>query len=542
MTPQETSFLSAGTMLASNRYRIVRHIASGGFGNTYEAIHVLLNRRLAIKEFFPKDFCLRDEHGTVSIMTQNKVDLVTKLRKKFMDEARALFALEHPNIVHVHDVFEEHGTAYFAMDYIDGPSLSQIIAREGPLTEERVLRYAEHMTSALTYIHNHHCSHLDIKPDNIMVDSNDNAVLIDFGVAKQYEEANGENTSTLIGLTPGYAPPEQMSGDVRSFSPTADIYALAATFYKVLTGETPPSAASIAIGEKDLPPFPYHISEGTQNAIIKAMETKWKKRPQTAEEFFKLLKEGVEEAPKASPGKKETAGKNITSPVYPPKKTKEGDSGRKPSKKRNVAIILLMVLLIGGAGAFFAFFYNGNPGTDTATTQEDVANKQDSLSQASYMEAVKALRTTGEAAKGLETLQTLSGNGHADATYLLSRLYFQSRLADDYMPDSIVMMRKNLNIKPDNTKAHNLLKMAVEQNPDNYFALYELACDYWKASQRTEAVPKRTEAIGNEAEKLYLRALSLAKKQNDTRYINMIKGFLPSIEGWKKYMQERNSH
>lgn len=283
--------LPVGTLLQGGKYRIVRFINSGGFGCTYEAEHVMLEKRVAIKEFFVKDFCNRDETTAhVKVGTVSKKGLVEKLRRKFVEEAKALGRLQHPGIVRVSDVFEENGTAYFVMDYIDGRSLSDIVKQEGPLSEARALKYIRQAAEALQYVHGHNRLHLDIKPGNIMVDGNDQAVLIDFGASKQYDEQDGENVSTLLGKTPGYAPLEQMGNDVVKFLPATDIYALGATFYKLLTGITPLSAHLLASGEV-LAPLPAAVSASTGRAIAAAMELNKNRRPQTIREFFALLNE-----------------------------------------------------------------------------------------------------------------------------------------------------------------------------------------------------------------------------------------------------------
>ena len=210
------------------------------------------------------------------------------MRGKFIEEAKALAQLQHEGIVKVSDVFEENGTAYYVMDYIEGKSLSQILKEEGTLPEARALQYIEEVSKALAYVHAHHRLHLDIKPGNIMVDNNDHAILIDFGASKQYDEDNGENTSTLLGNTPGFAPPEQMANDVVKFTPSSDIYALGATFYKLLTGVTPPSAHLLISGEP-LRPLPYGISQGITSAINASMQLNKSMRPQSIQEFSNLL-------------------------------------------------------------------------------------------------------------------------------------------------------------------------------------------------------------------------------------------------------------
>lgn len=288
--------LPNNTLLQGGKYKIVRFISSGGFGCTYEAEHILLKKRVAIKEFFVKDFCNRDETTSqISVGITSKTALVSKLKSKFIAEAQSLCSLEHPNIVHVFDVFEENGTAYYVMDYIDGLSLNDLVKNNGPMAEQKAVGYIMQVADALKYVHSQNRLHLDIKPGNIMVDENDKAVLIDFGASKQYDEEGGENTSTLLGKTPGYAPLEQMGNDVVKFLPSTDIYALGATLYKLLTGNTPPSASLLASGET-LDAMPSFISEGTRNAIIQSMQTNKMKRPQSIGEFEKLLSGDIDES------------------------------------------------------------------------------------------------------------------------------------------------------------------------------------------------------------------------------------------------------
>ena len=280
--------LKNSTLLQGGRYKIVRYISSGGFGCTYEGELVLVHKRVAIKEFFVRDFCNRDEQTSyVTVGTQSKIKLVECLQNKFLEEAGALYSMQHQNIVRVLDIFEENGTAYYVMDYVDGQSLHDIVREHGALPEQDVLKYVEQIADALEYVHSQNRLHLDIKPGNIMIDKLGKVKLIDFGASKQYDEIDGENTSTLLGKTPGYAPIEQMGNTVRMFTPATDIYALGATMYKCLTGNTPPDATLLM--DEGLDPFPASVSEKTQKAVEKAMEVSKKNRPQTMDEFRALL-------------------------------------------------------------------------------------------------------------------------------------------------------------------------------------------------------------------------------------------------------------
>ena len=323
---EKGAHLPEGTFLQGGKYRIVRFIGSGGFGCTYEAEHTELKEKVAIKEFFVKDFCNRDEEtSSITVGTESKKPLVEKLLNKFKDEARSLYRLRHPGIVSVSDVFEENGTAYYVMDYIEGHSLQDIVKAEGRLTEERSLKYIREVSEALSYVHSHNRLHLDIKPGNIMIDGNDNAILIDFGASKQYDEASGENTSTLMGRTPGYAPPEQMSNKVGKFLPATDIYALGATLYKCLSGETPPDSTDLISGE-ELVPLPSTVHDSTRRAVSAAMELNKGRRPQSVKEFLAILdgpsergvgQEAEEKTEYAASGTSGHTGGETTETEYP---------------------------------------------------------------------------------------------------------------------------------------------------------------------------------------------------------------------------------
>ena len=272
------------------KYRIIRFIGSGAFGCTYEAEHLTLGMHVAVKELFVREYCNRDgKTGRVTVGTEGNKARVERIRRKFVEEAMALSQMSHKGIVRVIDEFEERGTAYYVMDYIKGSSLRQILNKEGRLSEGRALRYIRQVCDALDYVHKRKRLHLDIKPENIMIDGEDNAILIDFGVSKQYDKADGKNSTTMLGCTPGYAPLEQMGYNVGKFYPATDIYALGATLYALLTGVTPPPSNLLAVGEETLKPLPPTISDATRRAVEAAMLTTRTMRPQSIEDFLKIL-------------------------------------------------------------------------------------------------------------------------------------------------------------------------------------------------------------------------------------------------------------
>ena len=371
-------YLLPGTMLRANTYRIVRFIAAGGFGCTYEAEHVMLRRRVAIKEFFMQGYCNRDEHTNhVTVGTQGMQEQVNKSMRKFLEEARAIGELEHEGIVRVSDVFEENGTAYYVMDYIEGQSLAAL-CKEGPLPEKAAIYYIRQVCEALMEVHAHNRLHLDIKPGNIMVKPNGSTVLIDFGASKQYDIASGENPSTLLGYTPGYAPIEQVNSKVQQFLPATDIYALGATLYRVLTGNTPMLPGDRLNEEEDLT-FPAGISAATRQAVERAMEIRKKDRPQSVREFVALLDAAVKPASQPEP----------VAPVRNSKAKTETISLDEPQQKsRKVPTGVLVALIVALCAALIVLLAKGcSTSSDDGGGGDTVA---DSIQKDSVMPAEKA--------------------------------------------------------------------------------------------------------------------------------------------------------
>lgn len=286
--------LKTNTVLQNGKYRIEGVLGQGGFGITYLASQVALNRKVTIKEFFMKELCNRDEQTSqVSVPSMGSVDTVARFRAKFVKEAQTIAALNNPHIIHIHDIFEENGTAYYVMDYLSGGSLSDLVQRNGVLAEATALGYIRQVADALSYIHARNINHLDIKPSNVLIDGNGNAVVIDFGLSKRYDETGSQTSTTPVGISHGFAPLEQYQpGGVSTFSPTTDIYSLGATLYKLLSGQTPPNATALLDADLDLSRL--SASPSTKAAIAAAMQPKRKGRPQTVEAFIAMLDEKVD--------------------------------------------------------------------------------------------------------------------------------------------------------------------------------------------------------------------------------------------------------
>ena len=152
--------LQQGTKLQGGKYRIERELGHGGFGITYLATQVGLNRKVAIKEFFMSEYCNRDaDTSQVTVGSEGSKELVEKFRKKFIKEAQNIACLKHPHIISIHDVFEENGTAYYVMEYLDHGSLADLVKRHGRLSEADALRYTRQIADALRYIHARKMNH-----------------------------------------------------------------------------------------------------------------------------------------------------------------------------------------------------------------------------------------------------------------------------------------------------------------------------------------------------------------------------------------------
>ena len=295
--------LNKNTQLKHGEYVIIDSLGQGGFGITYLAEQVSLKRKVAIKEFFLRDFCNRDSY-TLRVSSTGSTDVVERFRDKFIKEAYTIAGLDHPNIVRIIDVFEENDTAYYVMEYHSGYSLGSVVDKQGAMSEEQALRYIRQVASALKYIHSRRMMHLDIKPDNILLNSRGEAVLIDFGISKVFEDeidnVKRPRTSTIAAYSPGFAPKEQYNPKgVTEFSPATDIYSLGATLFTLLIGECPPPAIELDESDYIITTLKRsNISKQLSAAVIKAMAYTKKDRPQSVDEFFALLNGGSKEPKK----------------------------------------------------------------------------------------------------------------------------------------------------------------------------------------------------------------------------------------------------
>ena len=237
----------------------------------------------------------RDNNNTtVSVSNTDNSETFASQLEKFKKEARRLRKLNNEHIVRVHDLFEENGTAYYVMDYIDGENLSDRLRRTGkPLPEAEVMQFLPQILDALEAAHKEGILHLDLKPANIMVDKQGVVMLIDFGASKQQSAQGGATTSTAVSYTNGYAPREQMEQNLEKFGPWTDFYALGATLYTLLTNKKPPLPSDIdddGSEDKHLAlPMPDNSSEKLRKLVLWLMNTNKNRRPQNIEKIKEYL-------------------------------------------------------------------------------------------------------------------------------------------------------------------------------------------------------------------------------------------------------------
>ena len=326
--------------LQDGKYKIERKLGQGGFGITYLAFQTGLDRRVAIKEFFMKDFCERDaQTQRVVLGTTGSRETVSLYQKKFLKEAQHIARLSHPHIVDIIDVFSENDTSYYVMKYVPNGSLAEKVKAHGALDEATATRYILQVAEALDFVHRQKMNHLDVKPANIMLDDKDNAVLIDFGLSKQYDAETGRETSTTPpGIAEGFAPMEQYKkGGVGAFTPETDIYSLGATFFFLLTGTPPPSAPEV--NENGVPLDILRtkgVSKKAVDIIAQAMEGRRKDRMKSVRIFMEELKGAGKDQPVPNP-EPLAAGSGTSGKAKEPVsgETRLKDDEKKPNDNEN---------------------------------------------------------------------------------------------------------------------------------------------------------------------------------------------------------------
>ncbi len=237
---ENVTVLSPGTELLRGQYRITRSLGQGGFGLTYLASDSL-NRIVVIKECFPSQICTRVGQQVVP-SDPDSAPFFASVLEQFQAEAHQLAELDHPRIVGVHQTFAENGTAYTAMNFVEGEDLHELVDHApGRLTPKLIDGLLRQVLDALSYLHDRGVLHRDVAPDNLILSANGDVTLIDFGAAYSTVDGEGGQSQRMLAVKDGYSPPEFYSADGKQGA-HSDMYSLGALCHLVFTGEAPPDA------------------------------------------------------------------------------------------------------------------------------------------------------------------------------------------------------------------------------------------------------------------------------------------------------------
>lgn len=363
MDEQSRNALKAGTQL--QWYRIIRVLGQGGFGITYLARDTNLNIEVAIKEYLPNELALREGDATVHPISATHGDRFLWGRSRFLDEARLLASFDHPSIIRVLAFFEANNTAYMVMRYEAGQSLQKVLQHSSQLSESQLLGLLKALFDGLSIVHARNIIHRDIKPENIFIRQNSTPVLLDFGSARHALGA-AEQTLTLL-VSPGFAPVEQYSRDKNAQGPWTDIYGLAATLYRAVSGISPVDAMQRSISLHQNAPDPLQMLTRIQPpdyspAFLQAIDTglafKASQRPQSIADWqiqFPAAAKTTDATYIALPDDEAATGHAATHIVAPAAKAAPASHGRENWKWPRHGLIALgtVVAIAVTAGAWW---------------------------------------------------------------------------------------------------------------------------------------------------------------------------------------------
>ncbi len=384
---------AAGQMLPHgyrlDDYEIDKCIGSGGFGITYLGTDVHLDKKVAVKEYFPSHLAFRSPDSTVAPRThaQSDLDEYAWGLERFVDEARTLAKFEHPNVIRVLRYIERNKTAYIVMDFAQGDPLNEILKSRGPLSGQETSRLILPLMDGLAAVHGKDMLHRDVKPQNIIIRSDGAPVLIDFGAARNAIGSRSKSLSAI--LTPHFAPIEQYSTHGHQ-GPWTDIYSLGAVAYQCLCGEKPPEATERVRKDPMVPITERANGRADANflaAIDWALSPDEEDRPQSVGEWRARISAGASQDSRAPAAAFRDVDKTIIAQSMPagaaPSSSADntaladiaGESDAK-SRQRPASLVIAAVGVASVAGLLFLAFGLGgeseeaeNPSAVTATPQ-----------------------------------------------------------------------------------------------------------------------------------------------------------------------------
>ncbi len=291
---ESSNDLATGTTLLHGQYVIEEFLNDGGFGITYLA-NDSLDRQVVIKECFPKFICGRN-NGTVAVRSRGNLESFKAIVDLFIKEARNLAKLSHPNIVGVHQVFEDNDTAYMAMDFVEGRDLLELADSDETIDPQTLESIAVKLLDAIDYIHKQGILHRDISPDNVLLTKDFEPVLIDFGAARETATQNSSYLAAMRTVKDGYSPQEFYVKNSEQHQ-SSDLYSLAASLYHVMTGEIPVNAqermTAVANGDEDPYVSAKSLAKGYSASFLDAIDAALQlfpaDRTQTAEDWLALI-------------------------------------------------------------------------------------------------------------------------------------------------------------------------------------------------------------------------------------------------------------
>lgn len=299
--------LKPGTML--DDYRVEGVLGHGGFGITYLAEDVNLEKKVAIKEYLPVGLAIRDSQDTVQPQSSEAEPDYRWGLKQFLREAKTLAKFHHPNIVQVLRFFEANGTAYIVMNFVEGESLHDRMRKRKKIDEKELMSLIFPLLDGLEKVHETGFLHRDIKPGNIFVAKDGQPMLLDFGAARAALKDKGRSLTAIV--TRGYAPIEQYSSRGNQ-GPWTDIYALAGVLYEIVAGEDPLEATDRVMEDPQVPAMTAgkkRLSDPVLAAIDHALAVRPEDRPQTIAEWRKEFTDGIKAAAAAPVAAAEKSGK-----------------------------------------------------------------------------------------------------------------------------------------------------------------------------------------------------------------------------------------
>lgn len=422
------------TLKGAVLYTIAESLHSGGFGITYRATAQIMvgnipqTATFTIKEFFMGKICSRDANGNVVVTAENQ-QAFKSAKADFKTEAEILHSLKHDNIVPVNEVFEQNNTVYYVMSYLGNVSLYQYVAEHcGALQESQAKGIILPLTSALAYLHNRNILHLDIKPDNIMMVRHGNTikpVLIDFGQAMYFVNGKPKKDKGIRGYSKGYSP-LQLKQNVSTFSPSLDIYSLAATLLYMLSGVDPCDAEEQST-HKIYKTLPESVSQNTMDAIICGLQKEAVSRPNDIASFQNILEHGIHSTANSSFSNNAGDGRIPTDTIIP--------DPPKPISTKLIAIACVTVVSLGGWFAWNKFNKNeeGNATEHSANYDTLQSQKKDSTS----VIADNIMRKTDKMPEDVDNKENVAKTSKKDEQKQSNKSEGKIESTDSHKPTSI---------------------------------------------------------------------------------------------------------